>query len=104
LRILPLINILLTQAAASIDNPSNLGSATVDNETLFIHWEYHPHGIQRSDIRRLYGTTLKPSLPYKNMTIAISRPPNLKDILTRARLNTPPNTCIESLITECTNT
>jgi len=101
LRILPLINILLTQAAASIDNPSNLGSATVDNETLFIHWEYHPHGIQRSDIRRLYGTT---SLPYKNMKIAISRPPNLTDILARARLNTPPNTCIESLITECTNT
>jgi hypothetical protein len=57
-----------------------------EDETLFIHWTYHPKGLQRNDIRRIFNETFQPHLKYKKVTIAISRPKNLKDILTRAAL------------------
>jgi len=91
---------LLMQAAANLDNPNHLPNNKTDEDTLYIHWEFHPQGIQRSDIRRLYEKTLKPFLPYKDMKIAISRPSNLKDMLTRAKLTTPQNICINTLIAE----
>jgi len=49
-----------------------------EEETLFIHWSYHLHGLQRSDIRQIFNETLQPHLPYKKLTIAISRPKKFK--------------------------
>ena len=44
------------------------------------------YGLTRQDIQRLYDKTLEPTLDYDNMQIAISRPKNLKDILTHSAL------------------
>jgi len=82
---------LIIQAAADLDNktwqPNNTSSCT--QNTLFIHWQHHLGGLQRTNIRKIYEATLQPHLPYKKMQIAISRPKNLRDILTKtAILNT----------------
>jgi hypothetical protein len=70
------------------------------SNTLYIHWRYHPAGIQRSDIRQIYNKTLQPHLPYDNMRVAISRPTNLRDRLTKTVLTPPQNVNLENLIKE----
>jgi hypothetical protein len=88
---------ILMQAANSLDtelvkpqeNPAR------DDNTLFIHKIYHPHGLQREDIRQLYDGILK---TIEKMTVAISRPTNLRDILTSAKLKAPPNLDIQKII------
>jgi len=37
------------------------------NKTLYIHWKYHPSGLQNTDIRQAYNSTLKGSIPFNNM-------------------------------------
>jgi len=61
--------------------------------TLYLRWTHHPHGLQCKDIRRIFDNTLKPSLDcYNKIQIAVSRPKNLRDILTSAALQLPNNT------------
>jgi hypothetical protein len=76
-------NLLDTQLVKPQENPAR------DDNTLFIYKIYHPHGLQRQDIRQLYDDILKTSLNFEKMTVAISRPTN--HILTSAKLKTPPN-------------
>jgi len=56
----------------------------------YLHWQYHPKGIQRAKIRQLYDRHLAQVLGYVNMVITMSRPINLKDILTKAALAPAP--------------
>jgi hypothetical protein len=90
---------ILQDAAAILDKNPTTTYQEANPNTLFIHWVYHPHGIQHQEIRRLYNETLKPILNYNNMQVAISRPNNLRDLLSRASLNIPNNTSINDLIT-----
>ncbi len=39
-----------------------------DDNTLYIHWTFQPHGIQRKDLRHIYNTTLATAAGFKNMT------------------------------------
>jgi len=91
---------LLLQAASAIDRrivpPPNDNTTS----TLYLHWTYHPDGLQRQDLRRAFDATLKEALPYDRMQIAISRPKNLRDILTRAKTKLPNGMDIEQLITQ----
>jgi hypothetical protein len=87
---------LLYQAAEKLDANPRIQQSKEEQDTLFIHWQFQPHGLQRRDIRRLFDKILKPHLPYNKMQIAIARPKNLKDILTQAAL--PKHTCIHNLI------
>jgi hypothetical protein len=87
---------LLYQASENLDANPRIQQTNEEQDTLFIHWQFQPHGLQRRDIRRLFDKILKPHLPYNKMQIAITRPKNLKDILTRASL--PKHTCIHDLI------
>jgi hypothetical protein len=87
---------LLYQAAENLDANPRIQQTNEEQDTLFTHWQFQPHGLQRRDIRRLFDKILKPHLPYNKMQIAITRPKNLKDILTRASL--PKHTCIHDLI------
>jgi len=95
---------ILNQAARSLDdqlirtphNPTT--DSGQENSTLFIHKIYHPNGLQSHHIRQTYDDTLKPYLPFKKMTIAISRPINLRDLLTSAKLRAPVNLNIQELI------
>ena len=63
-------------------------------DTIFIHWEYHPNDIPRRRIREIYNNTcgelLKEDLDICNTIVAYSRPPNLKDMITKAKLHQAP--------------
>ena len=80
---------IFQQAAASLEtkNPRPSAADTDTSNTLFLHWQYHPHGIQKRELRLLYNNTLKPLLDYDRVTIAMFRPTNLRDLLTNAKLN-----------------
>ena len=89
---------ILMQAARRIDQGAQNTTKSTNSDTLYIHWPYHPSGLQQKEIRQIYNTTLQPYLDYDHMQIAISRPKNIKDILTRSALKLPPDLCLESLI------
>jgi hypothetical protein len=59
------ISPLLQNAAATLDNKViNLFFARPNNpdNVIYIHKTYHPHGIQRKDIRRHFQKILEPHL------------------------------------------
>jgi len=93
---------IFEQAARLIDrrqtHPEN--STADNNNTIFLHRIYHPYGLGRNAVRRVYQQTLEPVLDYERMIVATARPPNLRDLLTRAHLTLPENTTIQS-ITDC---
>jgi hypothetical protein len=91
---------LFTQAAATLDNPQQPRTNTATNNTLFIHWTHHPRGIQRNHIHQAYTQTLQAQDIHDNMIIAMSRPKNLRDVLTRAKLSLPDGMSIESFISK----
>jgi hypothetical protein len=93
---------LLTQAAASLVNnkTQEVSAKDSDHDTLFIHWVHHPKGLSGNDIRRCYKQTLEPHLNYNRMIVAISRPKNLKDALTRATLTLPNGSTVQQFITD----
>jgi hypothetical protein len=95
---------LLVQAATALDyRQAALTPDNNDNQsTLFIHWPYHPYGIQRQTIQRIFIATLQPYIPFSKMQVAISRPKNLRDILTRAALDLPDNLSLDAIITQLT--
>jgi len=87
---------ILKQAANKID------SEYATNNSLFIHWEYQPNGLQGRHIRAIYNDTLAQYIDYDKMTLAVSRPKNLWDILTRADLTLPDNTSVQEIISNLT--
>jgi hypothetical protein len=93
---------LLNQAAATLDNYA-IKSQKPDSQsqnTLYIHWTHHPKGITCSEIRQNYKQSLEPHSIHDRMIVAISRPKNLRDILTRTVLTLPDNKSIQSYINE----
>jgi len=94
---------LLLQAATTLDTTVNTKARQNDEDTtFFIHWRHHPKGLQRYDNRALYNTILQPHLDFTNTTLAIPRPKNLKDILTRAALSTTDGFSIQDKIKDLT--
>jgi hypothetical protein len=94
---------IFLQAAASLTNQlSKLHRSKSNNEdnNLFIHWQFHPKGLQRQDIRQSFNSTLQSHTPFERMIIAISRPKNLRDVLTKAALKLPGDLQIEKFIEE----
>jgi hypothetical protein len=91
---------LLKQAALTIDANPTTKAAKNQSSTLFIHWRYHPHSLQRSDLRSFYEATLKQTLNYDKVMIAISRPKNLRDILSKTTLELPNNLDINVITQE----
>jgi hypothetical protein len=55
-------------------------------KAIIFHMEYHPRGIQRSQVRQVYSDTLAPLLPERNLILAVSRPRNLRDRVCSTRL------------------
>jgi hypothetical protein len=92
---------LLLQAAASIDRPPSICNQEENGSTLYIHWNFHPKGIQRQTLRKLYNNTLKDIIPFERMQVAISRPRNLRDILTKAAITLPHGYDMNKVIQEC---
>ncbi len=71
---------------------------TNNDNSLYIHWTYHPKDLQCQDIRRLYESILEPHTPHDRMVVAISRPKNLRDALTKTELKLPENINLHDLI------
>ena len=73
---------------------STTESELTNHERLFLHWEYHPNDIPRKNVRSIYNNICKELfedvLDIKQTTIAYSRPKNLKDVLTKAKLHQAP--------------
>jgi len=92
---------LISEAAASLDCQFKTRRNN-DSNTLYIHWPYYPNGIQRQTIRRLYNNILKEHIPFDNMQVTISRPKNIRDILTCTKLTVPDNLCLQTLIKQHT--
>ena len=65
-----------------------------NKERLFLHLEYHPCGMPRAEIRRVYNSTcgelLEACLGIKQTTVAFSRPENVRDVLVQAKLHQAP--------------
>jgi len=61
---------------------------------LFLHLQYHPDDISRRRIRELYekhcGDLFQDTMKIKQPVIAYSRPPNIGDYVTQARLHQAP--------------
>jgi hypothetical protein len=77
------------------DTDSPLNNSKKEQKSLYFHWKYHPNGISNSTIRYHYNIHLKQHLQmFDKMTLAISRPTNLRDKLTRTALELPPGDSI----------
>ena len=75
-------------------SPSTRPTSTPDpalDEKLFIHFEYHRNDIPRSRVRALYDHHCKDlfqrTLGIQQLIVAYSRPLNLQELLTKAKLH-----------------
>jgi hypothetical protein len=63
-------------------------------DTIYLHWEYHPNDLLQNKIRSIYNSTLQEivnkTLDINKLVIAYSKPPNIKDALTKAKLHQAP--------------
>jgi len=91
---------LFLDLAAALDNPILNTQPVTTSKTLYIHWPFHPNCLKRGDIRNAFKTTLQPLLDYEKMTVAISRPQNIRDKLTKAQLLPSSNQTVQELINE----
>jgi len=91
---------LLHTAASNIDN-INTKHKTKDSDeddTLYIHWRYHPSDIGKRKIREIYNNTLKDNDGFKKMRLAISRPKNLRDLLCKTDLTMIPGNNVSDIL------
>jgi hypothetical protein len=94
---------IFTQTAAALDGSVSLKANTDTSNTPFIHWTHHPNGMQCSDIPQIYNQTLQTHNIHDRMVVAISRPKNLRDILTKTMLSLPNGMKIQGLIAKLSN-
>jgi hypothetical protein len=93
--------LLLIQTAASNIDSLNIKASQqkpTDDETLYIHWRLHPSNIPKRKVRQIYDQTLKGNDGFHNMTLAISRPKNLRDILCRTDLHDTPGKNVSDIL------
>ena len=77
-------------AANKLETPTPRIRDDVDpSKRLFVHIKYHPKGISHRQLREAFDTTCDnfrgTAAAVDQMTVAFSRPTNLKDELTSAR-------------------
>jgi hypothetical protein len=95
---------LLQQAASIIDQQTNARvTKQSPSNPLYIHWTHHPNDVHTSDIRKTYNATLSNQTGHDHMTIALSRPKNLRDTLSRAALIMPEHLNLDVLIQNLKN-
>ena len=94
---------LFHQVAIRLNNTEMHSVTNNHDNTRFIHWTFHPNGLQRKDIRDVYNATLKQDLEYDKMTVAIARPCNVRDLLSCTPLITPPDLNVQDAINKLQN-
>ena len=91
------INELILQATARAENTSAspptiiASNADVMKDTVFLHFQFHKDGISRQEIRKEFELHLedicKEELCKERMIVVFSRPKNIGDFITRAKLH-----------------
>ena len=94
---------IFLDAAATLTHTKLDTQLAFSPKTLYIHWTFHPNGMQRRDIRNAFKNTLQPVLDYNKMIVAISRPKNLRGTLTKTQLLTPVSFTVQHLIDDHTS-
>jgi hypothetical protein len=100
------IILILQKAASSIDNTITRISTNTherkipntSNDTLYIHWKFHQLDITQQMIRQIYDKTQKNFDTFNKMTIALSRPKNLRDILCCTQLQPIPDNNVSDIL------
>jgi hypothetical protein len=93
---------LFLLASARLDHPQTLTPAerlettSDDDAPVILHVEYHPRQIERLNIQKVFGelcagpfrdtTNKEKPTEIKRLIIAYSRPPNLRDLLCRTKM------------------
>ena len=104
------ISKLILQAIARAENksaspPTSIASnADVMKDTLFLHFWFHKDGISRQEIRKEIELhleeTCKEEVCKERMIVAISRPKNVGDFVTRAKLHQVPDKSASTILGE----
>ena len=76
-------------------HPASLPVTPTDNkDEIYIHVEYHPNDISRREIRSIYDSNchelFSDLLGITKTTIAYSRPENIQELVTKAKLHQAP--------------
>jgi hypothetical protein len=87
-----------TIAAKKLDGFLNNKQRRNNNETLLLHWTWHPRCISKSKLRLLYNETLQNCSGFNNLIICYSRTKNLRDSLMQTKLNEPEGKNISDLL------
>ena len=90
-------NIFL-EASKKLDGILSTRDKTNQNNTLYLHWTWHPRGITNSKLRLIYNNTLKEHSGFNNVIIAYSRAKNLRDSLMKTSLSEPEGKNISDLL------
>jgi hypothetical protein len=71
-------------------NRNLLQSNSPSEDTLYIHWRFHPTDIKKNTVCEIYNKTLKNHDNFSQMRIAMIRQKNLSDILCHMNLSELP--------------
>ena len=104
------ISKLILQATARAENKSTsppttiTSNADVMKDTVFLHFQFHKDGISRQEIRKEFELHLekicKEELCKERMIVAFSRPKNIGDFVTRAKLHQAPDKSASTILGE----
>lgn len=87
----------------SPSQPTTTSTRTTPDDTLFVHWQYHPHDIQRPQIRQLFqehcSSTLK-AIGKERTIVCYSRLKNIGEYVTQAKLHEPADFSAQSIMGE----
>ena len=87
--------------------PAAQSKPTTDHSaenTLFLHFQFHKNGVSRRTIRTLYdkhlGNFCQADMDIQRMIVAFSRPKNIGDFLTKAKLYQAPGQSASTILGE----
>jgi hypothetical protein len=75
---------------------------TTKQNRLFLHAEFHPRGNPRRMIRQLYNHTLAKTKLFDDFIVAYHQPKNLRDLLSKTKLQSSPSVPSESKLVSFT--
>ena len=81
----------ILSADMKLRNPTPKPATPTNDARLFLHTEYHPNDLPKHELRTLYNVHCKDvfesTLGIDQVTVAYSRPKNIKDMVTKAKLH-----------------
>jgi len=90
---------LFSAAANKLDNKTrNARDKRATNDTIYLHWTWHPRDISKPKLRAIFNGVLKEKCGFNNLIIAYSRPKNLRDCLMKTQLSEPEGHRVSSFL------